>query len=80
MCGAGNSRWMGVVCAGVLWASTACAEEGQAPKSANPHFDPKAIWAVPMTKAGSTKGTERTGEDWPMFLGPREDGISGETG
>lgn len=30
--------------------------------------------------AGSTPETRRQGEDWPRFLGPRDTGISGETG
>ena len=80
MRGAGTRCWVGMVCVWALFAANVHAAEGQAPKSANPHFDPKAIPAVPVSKAGSSKATERTGEDWPVFLGPREDGISGETG
>ncbi len=30
--------------------------------------------------AGSTESDARTGEDWSRFLGPRQNGISGETG
>jgi outer membrane protein assembly factor BamB len=35
---------------------------------------------VRRTSAGSSPQTQRTGEDWPEFLGPRGTGISGETG
>ncbi len=35
---------------------------------------------VEQTVAGGSKETERRGEDWPEFLGPRGTGVSGETG
>ncbi|MGE5190889.1 MAG: PQQ-binding-like beta-propeller repeat protein [Deltaproteobacteria bacterium] len=41
---------------------------------------PRAAENVKQTIAGGSKETERTGEDWPEFLGPRGTGISGETG
>lgn len=43
-------------------------------------FHPDEIEPVEQTAAGSSPATQRTGEDWPEFLGPRRDGISGETG
>ncbi|MCY2963861.1 MAG: PQQ-binding-like beta-propeller repeat protein [Planctomycetota bacterium] len=65
-----------------LWlggALTAFAAD-KATSAKNPHFYPQEIIAVPQTKAGTTKAAERTGEDWPEFLGPRGNGTSGETG
>lgn len=43
-------------------------------------FNPAEIERVPVSAAGSTPDTRRTGEDWAEFLGPRRTGISGETG
>lgn len=43
-------------------------------------FDASLIEKVTQTPAGSSPETTRTGEDWPVFLGPRGTGISGETG
>jgi hypothetical protein len=48
--------------------------------SANPHFHLEEIAAVPASEAGGSAKTRRLGEDWPCFLGPRGDGVSGETG
>lgn len=33
-----------------------------------------------QSPAGSTPETQRTGEEWAQFLGPRQNGVSGETG
>lgn len=46
----------------------------------SPPYSQAAIPRLPMSAAGSTPETTRVGEDWPIFLGPRGDGISGETG
>jgi outer membrane protein assembly factor BamB len=43
-------------------------------------FYPEEIEKIDQTLAGGSKATERTGEDWGEFLGPRGNGISGETG
>jgi outer membrane protein assembly factor BamB len=43
------------------------------------YFDPEEVERVPQSVAGSSAATERTGEDWAEFLGPRGTGISGET-
>jgi outer membrane protein assembly factor BamB len=43
-------------------------------------FEPQVAGPIEQTAAGGTKATERVGEDWPNFLGPRGTGISGETG
>ena len=43
-------------------------------------FEPPKEGPVEQTEAGSTKASQRVGEDWPAFLGPRGTGISGETG
>jgi outer membrane protein assembly factor BamB len=42
--------------------------------------NPSAEMKIEQTVAGGSKETERTGEDWPEFLGPRGTGVSGETG
>src|SRR5262245_39388224 len=44
------------------------------------HFHPEEIEIVEQTVAGGSSATERKGEDWAEFLGPRGTGISGETG
>jgi len=49
------------------------------PSSAHAWADPP-VEKVPQTKAGSSPATQRVGEDWSEFLGPRGTGISGETG
>ncbi len=43
-------------------------------------FEPQVEAPIEQTAAGGTKATQRVGEDWPAFLGPRGTGISGETG
>src|SRR5262245_27216041 len=43
-------------------------------------YHPEEIEKVEQSAAGGTSATERTGEDWAEFLGPRGTGISGETG
>jgi outer membrane protein assembly factor BamB len=48
--------------------------------SRNPHFKASEIEAVAQTAAGGSEATRREGEDWPEFLGPRQTGVSGETG
>lgn len=37
-------------------------------------------WTPPEVKKYAAGEPPRMGEDWPQFLGPRDDGISGETG
>src|SRR5262245_28666198 len=44
------------------------------------YYHPKEIEKVEQSAAGGASATERTGEDWAEFLGPRGTGISGETG
>jgi outer membrane protein assembly factor BamB len=57
------------------------AEDGPPPEQpAGWRFDPQVEGPIEQTAAGGTKATERVGEDWPAFLGPRGTGISGETG
>jgi outer membrane protein assembly factor BamB len=53
-----------------------------APKavSRESYFHPGEIEKVQQSTAGGSKASERTGEDWAEFLGPRGTGISGETG
>jgi outer membrane protein assembly factor BamB len=44
------------------------------------HFHSEEIEKVEQSVSGGTSATERTGEDWAEFLGPRGTGISGERG
>lgn len=44
------------------------------------YYDASRIGTAPTSRAGSSSKTERVGEDWAEFLGPRRTGISGETG
>jgi len=74
--------WSVVVWLGVGWLSLV----GPGPDAAraqatrpNPHFHPEEITPVPQTAAGSGAAA-RQGEDWPVFLGPRGNGVSGERG
>src|SRR5262245_23584789 len=66
-------------------------KEGSQPDAAEPlsrhdsgpahsYFHPEEIGRVEQTAAGRSKAAERVGEDWAEFLGPRGNGISGETG
>src|SRR6266478_900554 len=56
------------------------AEDGPPPEQpAGWRFEPQVEAPIEQTVAGGTKATERVGEDWPAFLGPRGTGISGET-
>jgi outer membrane protein assembly factor BamB len=54
------------------WAALVAADDGT--------YSQAAIPAVETSAAGSGPETTRVGEDWPVFLGPRGDGVSGETG
>lgn len=63
--------WFAVVVASVVPALFA-AEPGS--------YSQSAIPKVEVSSAGGSPETMRTGEDWPVFLGPRGDGVSGETG
>ncbi|MFN0056420.1 MAG: hypothetical protein ACKV0T_30100, partial [Planctomycetales bacterium] len=49
-------------------------------QKSNPYYNPEEIPTVPQTLAGGSEKTQRMGEDWAEFLGPRGTGISGETG
>ena len=46
----------------------------------NPHFYAEEIEKVEQTAAGKSEKGVRLGEDWAEFLGPRQTGVSGETG
>ncbi len=48
--------------------------------AAESDFHPEEIATIEQTAAGGSKAAERVGEDWAEFLGPRGNGISGETG
>lgn len=50
------------------------------PVAIESHFHPEEIEPIEQTAAGRSKAAERIGEDWAEFLGPRRNGISGETG
>ena len=56
-------------------------DKGESKPAATPddstRFRLERVKAYP---AGSSAATTRTGEDWPRFLGPRDTGVSGETG
>src|SRR5689334_12468318 len=61
--------------------ATSHAEARAAESVANAEaFHPAEIERVEQTLAGGSKATERMGEDWAEFLGPRGTGVSGETG
>lgn len=63
---------MALLCVSLM---TGCAKGDDSP--AGPPSQPDKL---PQSKAGGSPATERTGEDWPEFLGPRQTGVSGETG
>lgn len=79
--------------AGPTESSPRSAPDEQSPTPAPKPGDPKATTETNTEKRNSSQGTGtdkvnqqpgpgivRKGEDWPGFLGPRENGISGETG
>lgn len=71
--------WLILVCQLPL---TGCAQaaERKPAEELPPASPPTKPGAVLTTKAGSSPATVRTGEDWAEFLGPRQTGVSGETG
>ncbi|MGQ0633014.1 MAG: outer membrane protein assembly factor BamB family protein [Planctomycetaceae bacterium] len=58
-----------------------CAEQGAVPAPV-PRAPAVAGETAPSPAAGASDApqVEREGEDWPVFLGPRGTGVSGETG
>lgn len=64
----------------ILFAALSSQADDGTQRSGNKHFHPEEIPDAPKSAAGSRSETQRIGEDWAEFLGPRGTGISGETG
>jgi outer membrane protein assembly factor BamB len=75
-------RWLaGIAVVGLSLSSLACGDAGNTKSTAGNQAQAAPIQTAPADSSPAARSTaERTGEDWPEFLGPRQNGISGETG
>jgi len=74
---------LALLVAGLLWGFGKTADQvpiAKAEAESEPAPATSAPTTSPPAKETGTPAAERTGEDWPAFLGPRQTGISGETG
>lgn len=75
--------WAAVLILAGCGVSAASREPGASTAAADPAAAPGAadrVAQVPRAAAGELAADGRAGEDWPIFLGPLETGVSRETG